>query len=264
MSDQPGQARGTEPAGHDAHHASSGRFGRRALMLGAAATGAGVAASVAGGGIAEGAATGHPVLLGKANTAHGTTQVTTSAGNGLQGQTSASGNSGVVGFDTASGSNGHGVYGHSIHGSGVLGVSQHATGVTGFASTSNQSGVAGIDQATTSGGHGVFGQSQHGNGVFGNSQNGVALHGNSKHGLALQVQGKAKFSQSGVTTVSKGHKSVTVSLPGVTPSNIVLATIQRPLGNLAVAGAQAGSGSFTITLTGTAGGSVPVGWMVIE
>lgn len=232
-------------------------------MLGAAATGAGVAASVAGGGIAE-AANGHAMLLGKANTAHGTTQVTTNAGNGLQGQTSASGHSGVVGFDTSSASNGHGLYGHSVHGSGVLGVSQHGTGITGFASTSNQSGVAGIDAASASGGRGLFGQSQHGDGVFGASPNGVAVHATSKHGLALKVQGKAKFSQSGVATVSSGHKSVTVSLPGITPSNIVLATIQRPRGNLAVAGAQAGSGSFTITLTGNASGSVPVGWMVIE
>ncbi|HYK31990.1 MAG TPA: hypothetical protein VEV63_08510 [Streptosporangiaceae bacterium] len=78
MSDQPGQARGTDPDSDDAR--ASGRFGRRALMLGAAAAGAGMAASMAGGGIAEAAPSAHPLLLGKFNSAHATTEVSTNAG----------------------------------------------------------------------------------------------------------------------------------------------------------------------------------------
>jgi hypothetical protein len=265
MSDDSGQARATDRASDDAPAAAAGRFGRRALILGAAATGAGVAATVAGGGIAEAAPDGPAaVLLGKSNSAHGTTQVITRAGNGLKGQTSARGQSGVAGYDASTANGGHGLYGHSIHGFGALGISQHSTGVVGQGSTVGQSGVAGIDMTATTGGHGLFGQSQHGDGLFATSPNGVAVRGQSAHGLALHVQGKAKFSHSGVATVAGGHTSVTVSLPGVVPSNIVLATIQNPQGGISVAGAQAGSGSFKITLTKAGGSSIKVGWLVID
>ena len=232
-------------------------------MLGAAATGAGVAATVAGGGAADAATSSKPVLLGKNNSAHANTQVSTTAGNGLQGETSASAHSGVAGFDLSTSAGGHGVYGHSVHGLGVLGVSQHNTGVTGVASTVAQSGVAGIDQSTTVGAHGVFGQSEHGDGVYATSSHGVALRGQSAHGMALHVEGKAKFAHSGVATVSSGHMSVTVSAAGVVASDIVLATIQNAQSGISVAGAQAGSGSLTITLTASPESSVRVGWMVL-
>lgn len=264
MSDQPGQARGIDPATGEGQAATPGRLGRRALMLGAAATGAGVAASVAGGGAAQAAAGKQPaVLLGKSNSAHGTTQVITRVGDGLKGQTFAAGHSGVVGFDTSTATGGHGLYGHSIHGAGVLGISQHGTGITGLGSTVGQSGVAGIDQTAAGGAHGVFGQSQHGDGVFATSPHGAALRGQSAHGLALHVEGKAKFSQSGVATVAGGHTSVTVSVPGIAASDIVLATIQQPQPGLAVAGAHASSGSLTITLTGAAASSLRIGWLVL-
>jgi hypothetical protein len=264
MSDESGQARGTGQPGDDAPTAA-GRFGRRALMLGAAATGAGVAATMAGGGIAEAAPDGpSAVLLGRSNSAHGSTQVITKAGNGLLGQTSANGQSGVVGFDTSTARNGHGLYGHSIHGFGVRGISQRSTGVVGQGSTVGQSGVAGIDLTPTTGAHGLFGQSQHGDALFATSTHGVAVRGQSAHGLALHVQGKAKFSHSGVATIASGHKSVTVNLPGVTASNIVLATIQNPQDGISMAGAQAGSGSFTIMLNKSSASSVKVGWMVLD
>lgn len=263
MSDQSGQARATEPAA-DSRSSALRRLGRRALMLGAAASGAGVAASMAGAGPAEAAGGAQkPVLLGKYNPARSTTQVITRGGSGLLGQTYAQDQSGVVGFDTSAASGGHGVYGHSIHGAGVLGISQRGAGVVGQGSSVGQSGVAGVDITPVTGAHGVFAQSRHGDGLYATSPNGTAIRGSSAHGLALHVQGRAKFSQSGVATVANGHTSVTVSLPGVEPSDIVLATIQRPHGGLAVAGAQAGSGSFTITLTGPAKSGVPVGWMVL-
>lgn len=234
-------------------------------MLGAAATGAGVAATIAGGGAAEAAPNGQgAVLLGKSNSAHGTTQVITRAGNGLKGQTFAKGQSGVAGYDTSTASGGHGLYGNSIHGFGVLGISQHSTGVVGQGSTVGQSGVAGIDLTATTGAHGLFGQSQHGDGVYATSPNGVAVRGQSAHGLALHVQGKAKFSHSGVATVSSGHMTATVNVPGMTSSNIVLATIQNPQTGICVAGAQASSGSFTIMLTASSESSIKVGWMVLE
>lgn len=132
MSDQPGQASGIDPVTDRGQAALSRRFGRRTLMLGAAATGAGVAASVAGGGAAQAAGKQSAVLLGKSNSAHGTTQVITRVGDGLKGQTFAPGHSGVVGLDASTKSTGHGLYGNSIHGLGVLGISQHGTGITGL------------------------------------------------------------------------------------------------------------------------------------
>lgn len=234
-------------------------------MLGAAAAGAGVAASLAGGSLAEAAPDrGGAVELGKSNSADATTQVITKGGDGLKGQTSATNHSGIVGFDTSSGTGGHGVYGNSIHGDGVLGISKNKTGVVGQGSSVNQSGVAGIDISTTTGGHGLFGQSQHGDGLYATSPNGVAIRGQSAHGLALQVEGRAKFAHSGVATVPGGHKTANVSVPGLTSSNIVLATIQNPQNGIFIEGAAAGSGSFTITLSGNTESSVKVGWLVLD
>lgn len=266
MGDQSGQARGIDRTSDDTPAAPSGRFGRRAVMLGAAATGAGVAASLAGGGAAgaaEPAAKGAAVLLGQSNSAHGTTQVITRTGDGLKGQTYDTDHSGVVGYDTSTASGGHGVFGRSTHGFGVFGISDHSTGMVGQCKSFNQSGVAGIDLSTATGAHGVFGASAQGDGVYASSTHGTGLRAQSAHGIALHVQGKARFAHSGVAKVSAGNDSVTVSLPGLKSDNVILATIQRPSG-VAVAAAEAGNGSFKITLTGSVEGDCPVGWMAIE
>jgi hypothetical protein len=265
MSDQPRPADEMKPGNDDSSAPSPLHRGRRAVMLGAAAAGAGVAATLAGGGLAEAAPdAGAAVQLGKSNSAKATTQVITKGGDGLKGQTSATNHSGIVGFDTSTGTGGHGVYGNSVHGDGVLGISAHKTGVVGQGSTVNQSGVAGVDVTPTTGGHGVFGQSQHGDAVFATSPNGVALRGESAHGLALHVEGKAKFARSGTVSVPSGHKTAHVSVPGMTASNIVLATIQNPQDGIFLEGAAAGSGGFTVTLSGSTESSVKVGWMVLD
>jgi len=265
MSDQARPADEMKPGTDESSAPSAVHRDRRALMLGAAAAGAGVAASLAGGGLAEAApSAGGAVQLGKSNSAKATTQVITKGGDGLKGQTSATNHSGIVGFDTSSGTGGHGVYGNSVHGDGVLGISAHKTGVVGQGSTSGQSGVAGIDMSTTTGGHGVFGQSQHGDAVLATSSKGVALRGESAHGLALLVEGRAKFAHSGVVTVPSGHKTAHVNVPGMTSSNIVLATIQNPPGGIVIEGATAGSGGFTVALSASGETGVKVGWMVLD
>ncbi len=276
MSDLPGLDRGLEPADDASPAAKPRNYGRRALMLGAAATGAGVAASLAGGGLA-GAATAQgadpagqadpaspaepaapdaksaAVLLSKSNSAHGTTQVITRSGSGLKGQTFAKGQSGVVGFDTSTVTGGHGVYGNSSHGDGVLGISQHGNGVVGQGSTPGKSGVVGIDTAPGGGGNAVFAQSHHGTAVLATSGSGVALH----------VEGVAKFSHSGVVSIPGGHQSATVHTSGVSEGSIVLATIQRPESGVSIEGATAGSGSFTITLSKKPTNAITVGWLVL-
>jgi hypothetical protein len=272
MSDQSGQAREVQPGSDEpsapagsANTGSAVHRGRRALMFGAAAAGAGVAASLAGGGLAEAAPdAGGAVQLGKSNSAKATTQVITKGGDGLKGQTSATNHSGIAGFDTGPGTGGHGVYGNSLHGDGVLGISAHKTGVVGQGSTVGQSGVAGIDISPAAGAHGVFGQSPHGDAVLGTSANGVALHGQSTHGLALRVAGRAKFTQSGVATVPSGHKTAHVAVAGMVASNIVLATIQNPQDGLFLEGAAAGAGGFTISLSASSESSIKVGWMVLD
>ena len=270
MSDQSDRARAIESDEVAATPASPAarerrRFGRRALIFGAAATGAGVAATIAGGAAAEAAPAGSgAVQLGKNNSTNATTQVITHGGDGLKGQTFASGHSGIVGFDTSSASTGHGVYGNSMHGIGVLGISQHSTGVVGQTSTSGKSGVAGIDQTPGKGAHGLFGQSPKGDAVFATSESGNGLHCTSQKGTALLVEGKAKFSNSGVTSVPSHQTTVTVHNSSVTPTSIVLATIQKPQSGVYIEAAQPGSGSFTITLSQAPSGSLPVGWMILD
>ncbi|HUC58215.1 MAG TPA: hypothetical protein VMA95_12495 [Streptosporangiaceae bacterium] len=288
----PAKPAGQAPAGH---------YGRRALMFGAAAAGAGVAASVVGGGIAEAAPDSSAVQLGKSNTTSGTTIINSTTATGIQGTTKKLGQAGVTGIDntpTSGNPHSNGVYGRSINGSGVLGISDHHNGVTGQASTSGYSGVAGIDLAPDRLGHGVYGQSNNGHGVYGYSytgsgvvgqgnvkgQSGVAgfdvskgggngVYGHSDHGvavwcqnsdgIALHVAGKATFKNAGVVHVASGSKTVTVKVPGMTSSSIVLATIQKAQGTVSIAAAEAGSGEFTVTLTGKATSSLPVGWFVI-
>jgi hypothetical protein len=263
MRDQSGQRSEITPDADARAGRGRRRFGRRALMLGAAATGAGVAASLAGGTAEAAPDSSGAVLLGKDNSTRSTTQVITRGGSGLKGQTYASGQSGVVGFDTSTEKGGHGVYGRSIHGFGILGISEHSTGIVGQNTTPGQSGVAGIDLAPGKGGSGLFGQSHGGDAILATSENGNALHCTSQHGTALLVEGKAKFSYSGVTSVPRGHKTVTVTHGGVTSSSIVIATIQKPQSGISIEGAEPGAGSFTITLTGSPSASVPVGWIIL-
>lgn len=274
MSDLTGQDRVLKPAGTASHEADSSaqaaprRYGRRALMLGAAATGAGVAASLAGGGLADAAgagpadpaaptAPGEPevksaaVLLGKANAAHATTQVITRSGAGLKGQTFANASAGVIGMDASTEKGGHGVYGHSVHGDGVLGISAKGNGVVGQGSTPGMAAVKAVDANQGGGAYGIFAQSVHG----------TAIWATSGQGTALKVDGKARFSHSGVVSIPAGHKAMTFSKPGISDGDVILATIQRPQSGVSIEGAQASNGSFTITLSKAPASAISIGWL---
>jgi hypothetical protein len=176
------------------------RVGRRDVMLGTAAAGAGVVAGLVAGADPAGAATGTPMLLGKANSATAATSVSTTAGAGLKGQTGANGASGVQGVDSS-----------SAGGSGVRGDSTHGDGVYGETSAAKKSGVAGLDNSS-GGGYGVWGYSTNGTGVYGttSAQTGVGVHGvdsssaggfgvfgNSTHGDGVHGETSA-FKKSGV------------------------------------------------------------------
>jgi hypothetical protein len=156
----------------------SRRFGRRAIMLGAAAVGAGIAADLVATEPAS-AANGNPVKLGDSNSATSSTVVSTTAGTGLQGEASTNGQSGLAGIDTSP-DGGHGTYGKSTNGTGAYGVT------TG--DTIGQSGVYGVD-GSSDGGYGVRGSSTWGYGSYGVSTHGTGVYGQTSEILQSGVAG---------------------------------------------------------------------------
>jgi hypothetical protein len=152
-------------ASQDAEQPKPARlYGRRALVLGAAAAGAGAAVSLLAGADPAGATPTY-VELGVSNSASGTTSVTASAGDGLQGITTQTGQNGVEGEDTSSGG-----------GQGLRGVSKYGTGVYGTITgdTTGKSAVYGVDDS--SGGNETTGQVA-GYGVQGTSEGGIGVYG---------------------------------------------------------------------------------------
>jgi hypothetical protein len=239
------------------------RYGRRAIMFGAAATGAGVAASLAPGAAQAAPEAGSAVQLGKNNSAHATTQIITKAGDGLKAQTNAAGHAGLNGVDAGSSSSGHGIYGLSAHGTAIYGLGQNGNGVVGQTNGNGKSGAAGIDNSP-GGGNGVFGQSAKGVAVWGSSTHGTGVRASSEHGIALQVNGKARLQNSGVIVVPSGQNSITHSFSGVTTATLVFATIQTPQPGLALEGAKPGNGSFTLTFSKKTSGELRVAWMLLD
>ena len=78
------------------------------------------------------------------------------------------------------------------------------------------------------------------------------------------MNGKAKFSRSGIVTVSAGSASTTVSLAGVSASSMVVVTAQENAAAYVKAAVPA-AGSFTIYLTGNAAaGGLSVAYFVLN
>jgi hypothetical protein len=146
---------------------------------------------------------------------------------------------------------------------GVQGTSDFGTGVLGLTEGDGQSAVLGQDQSP-GGGIGVQGFSNSGGtGVQGTCHFGTGVQATSTAGTALAVAGKVTFSSSGKVTVPANQNSMTVHQPGVSPTSLVLATLQQVQGSAAVAAAVPGTNSFTITLTSAANGPLQVAWFVI-
>lgn len=246
MSDQPEQLCGNEPASEGAIHSQAARHGRRALILGVAAAGAGLAADLVASGTADAAPdTAKPVLLSKINLASGSTVVGSAHANGLEGHTHTKGFSGVSGIDFSKAKGSNGVYGQTNHGFGVYGIGiGGGNGVGGHSNTSGHNAVFGMDSAPSGG---------------------TALLGQSAHGLALHAEGKVKFStSSGVTTVPGGQRTATVQVGGMTASCKVFATIQQPQSGVHIEGAEPGRESFTLTLSKNPSAPLRVAWFVLE
>jgi hypothetical protein len=238
MSDQQERLNGNEPPG--------ARHGRRALIFGAAAAGAGLAADLVAGGTAEAAPDSSlAVLLGKQNVTSGSTSVGSTHANGIEGHTHTKGFSGVAGIDFSKAKGAQGVYGQTNHGIGVFGIGiGGGNGVGGHSNTSGFSAVVGVDSAPSGG---------------------TALLGQSVHGLGLHVEGKVKMSSSsGVAIVPGGQRITTIQVSGMTSTCKVFATIQRAQSGVHIEGAEPGEESFTLTLSTHPPAPLRVAWFVLE
>ena len=180
-------------------------------------------------------------------------------GDGLSGF-SLTGGSGVSGQANAgSGVEGHG--GNGVYGEGTENGVQAKGGTFGVF-------AEGDDYGTYSRGpnYGVFGQATGagGTGVWGESTNGTGVRANSTSGVALRVTGKARFSRSGIVTIAAGASSKSISLAGVTPSSMVLATAQQNAA-VHVKAAIPSTSAFVIRLTGNApAGGLKVAYFVLN
>jgi hypothetical protein len=151
--------------------------------------------------------------------------------------------------------------GGSVNGYGVAGSSTDGDGVYGSTAANGRSGVAGVDGSPDSA-YGVSGQSRVGVAVYGVGTSGAyGVQGESS--ISTGVYGHSPTGYGVQGNSEKGDKTVTVTAAGTRESSIVLATIQKPHSGVAIEGAQAATGKFTITLTVSAPASTTVGWLVI-
>jgi hypothetical protein len=179
---------------------------------------------------------------------------------------------GVLGYTPT----GTGVYGYTPSGVGVNGTSKSYIGVVGQGATGVQAYGSNVGLAAS----GSIGVSASGSGPMGiavsatassslpalaasNGGSGPAVRASNPSGVALQVNGITQFSRSGLATIGAGRKQVVVTLANVSPSSIVLATLQNVVPNVLVAGVVVGSGKFTIVLSRATPSPAKVGWFVI-
>jgi hypothetical protein len=204
---------------------------------------------------------------------------------------------GVLGTNDTSGA---GVVGNSNHATGVLGqagdpqgylgLPAGTAGVIGFCDVAGQPGVLGLgDVGVQAGGAiGVFAVGApglvgiadglgppglFGTGVYGYSggisppapPDNIAIYARGDGAsLALAVQGKAVFSRSGRTAISKGHASRAVTFAGVTTSSLVIATLQTYRSGIYVAAAVPAAGKFTIYLNKAVSATTYVAFFILN
>jgi len=190
---------------------------------------------------------------------------TQGTGPGVQGESDGPG-PGLLGTDNGTGT-GYAVFGELTNPENTRAAIYGTTAGTGAAVEGDSSGAGpGVFGFTQGTGPGVRGASVGTHpGVEGQSSGtgpGV-LALNDGSGLALEVQGPATFSRSGLATIAAKKRSVIVSFPGVTPTSMVLATLQTPAKGIAVSAAVPETDSFTIKLTKTPKVDVVVAWFVL-
>jgi hypothetical protein len=219
-------------------------------------------------------------------TRHGIYGTNTGGGHGAGGMADGYKVAGVHGVNDIS--SGYGVWGESKSGSGVYGSSQDGTGVTGFTdkgygvyaeSGGNAEDVGVFGAAAIGGMAGVYGFCQTGVGVIGlssvvgvsgttTSSGGVGVRADAQGisgAAALQVSGPAEFSRSGLATIPRGSKSVTVTGVSLTATSLVLATAQVAAKQYVQSAVPDITGSqFVIKLNAATTADLPVAWFVVN
>ena len=251
---------------------------RRALLTGAAATAAALAASAA---LPLGVSAADPddVVKGEDNATTATTSIT-------------NGTADSNAFEGAAAGTGFGVQGSSTGGAGVVGWSVEAPDaecapedfgvhgrvrlLPGRRRLRPRDGRVGREprlRRVRRGAWyrrcrraaGVYGYGDHG--VVGESAStsaGVLAIGQSATDVALEVQGKVKFSRSGRATLGAGKSSIKVTLAGTTTSSRVFAVLHSNRTGRWVQSVVPTTGSFTIYLNGTVTSSTYIAWFVIN
>jgi len=135
--------------------------------------------------------------------------------------------------------------------------------IVGLAINGSGSGSANGIFGSSGSGTGVAGSSSSGTGVSGASGTGTGVNASSTSGLALNVQGKVQFSRSGSSNVASGNNSRVVIVPNMTPSSLVLVTLQKFVAGVYIVAAQPQNGKFTVHLNTNAPSNMRVAWMVI-
>jgi hypothetical protein len=253
---------------------------RRALLTGAAATAAALAASAA---LPLGVSAADPddVVKGQDNATTDTTSITNSADGSaaLAGAQTGTSTAEGVGF-------GSGVQGTSLTGAGVFAWSvsppDDSWFVQDYTAHTGVFGSAPEGDLVTSFGTGVWGDSPNvgvygsgaagvygfgGNGVIGESAGtgaAVLAIASAATNVALEVQGKVKFSRSGRATLGAGKSSIKVTLAGTTTSSRVFAVLHSNRTGRWVQSVVPTTGSFTIYLNGTVSASTYIAWFVIN
>jgi hypothetical protein len=190
---------------------------------------------------------------------------TQGSGPGVQGESDGSG-PGVLGTDNGTGL-GYGVVGELTNPGNTRAAVFGTTAGTGAAVEGDSNGAGpGVFGFSEGSGPGVRGSSVGPNpGVEGQSSGtgpGV-LALNDGSGPALEVQGPATFSRSGLARIAAKKTSVRVSFPGVTPTSMVLATVQTIAKGVGVAAAVPEADSFVLKLTKAPKIDVVVAWFVL-
>ena len=232
------------------------KLGRRALLAaGAAGVAAAAVQAVAPAGVR---AADHDALkIGETNTSstetilqafssHGLS-ASSGAGDGFRGSSSVGDKSGVYGYNTNA--TGYGVYGRNTVSSTLGYLGGKSRGVYGFSPVANDAGVhgehsspegaavVGINTARgTKGGLGFMSY-----GVWGFAPTDL-------NNWALQIAGRVSFSQSGTLTIAAGKSSVSAAMPALSPTTMVLATLQTNRAGVYIQAAVAGPAAGKITI----------------
>ena len=160
-----------------------------------------------------------------------------------------------------------GVWGDSGQGFGVFGSGDVGVGGSGFL------GVYGV--ANGAGASGVLGRGGPGEtGVYGFAGAGappaptpnVAVQAKAETAseIALNVIGRAKFSQSGRTSIATNKSSIVITKSGVSTASYIIATLQTKRTGIYVQSVVPAAGKFTIYLNKVVPGTTYVGWFVVN